>query len=167
MPIPFLAPLAGLFAGGGAAAAEGAAGAAGGGVLGKLATDIGIWGVGVPLAGAAVNRMIEGSPESQMRRQMALQAEFEGQQNADAAALEALMSKRAAPSVSELLGEAALMKQVEEASYKLKKARNKRPQYLDELGDIVAGQHARIAALQSERTLSPIEIIQMMEGVGG
>ena len=163
MPVPFLAPLAALFGGGGAAAGE----AAGAGLLGKLATDVGIWGVGVPLAGAAVNRMMEGSPEDQMRRQMALQTEFEQQQVADSSGLEALLSRRAAPTLSELMGENSLLKEVEKASYQLKKARNKKPQYLDELGDIVAGQHARIAALQSERTPSALEIIQMMEGMGG
>lgn len=126
-----------------------------------------LWGGVVPAMGLGVNRLIEGSPESQIKRQMALQAEFEQQQGADMSALEGLMAQQSAPSISELIGEDALMKQVEEASYKLKRARNRRPQYLDELGDIIAGQHARIAALQSERTPSALEIIQMMEGIGG
>lgn len=126
-----------------------------------------LWGVAVPGAGMAMNRLIEGSPEDQMRRQMMLQQEFQTDQSQDMSGLEGLMSRREAPSLSELMGENALFKQVEEASYKLKKARNRRPQYLDELGDIVAGQHARIAALQGERTPSALEIIQMMEGMGG
>ena len=137
-----------------------------GGVAGLLGQGL-LWGVAVPGAGLALNRVIEGSPEDQMRRQMALQVEFEQQQAADSSGLESLLSQNAAPTLSELIGESNLLKEVEKASYQLKKARNKKPQYLDELGDIVAGQHARIASLQSERTPSALEIIQMMEGMGG
>jgi hypothetical protein len=126
-----------------------------------------LWGAAVPAMGAVTSRLIEGSPEAQMRRQMEIQQEFQNQQTQDMSGLEGLMSRQEAPSLSQLMGEDALFKEVEEASYKLKKARNRRPQYLDELGDIVAGQHARIAALQGERTPSALEIIQMMEGMGG
>ena len=125
------------------------------------------FGVATPALGLGINRLMEGSPEDQMRRQMMLQEEFQNEQSQDMSGLEGLMSQREAPSLSELMGENALFKEVEEASYKLKKARNRRPQYLDELGDIVAGQHARIAALQGERTPSALEIIQMMEEMGG
>jgi hypothetical protein len=122
-------------------------------------------GGGSMLAAPIVNRLIEGSPEDQMRRQYQVQQEMAASdQNQE---LQNLMSAGPAPSMSELIGEDRLMRQVEEASYKLKKARSKRPQYLDELGDILAGQHARIAAMQSERTPSALEIIQMMEGIGG
>jgi hypothetical protein len=149
-----------------AIAAAGNAMAGPGGMSALLGQGL-LWGVAVPGAGMAMNRMLEGSPEDQMRRQMMIQQEFEGEQTQDTSGLEALMSRREAPSLSQLMGESALFKQVEEASYKLKKARNRRPQYLDELGDIVAGQHARIAALQGERTPSALEIIQMMEEMGG
>lgn len=135
--------------------------------LGALLGQGLLWGAAVPAMGAVTNRLIEGSPESQMRRQMEIQQEFQNQQTQDMSGLEGLMSRQEAPSLSELMGENALFKEVEEASYKLKKARNRRPKYLDELGDIVAGQHARIAALQGERTPSALEIIQMMEGMGG
>jgi hypothetical protein len=135
--------------------------------LGALLGQTLAFGVASPALATMTNRMIEGSPEEQMRRQMKLQSEFEQQQAADQSELEGLISRRSAPTMSELMGENALMKQVEEAAYKLKKARAARPRHLDELGDIIAGQHARIAALQSERTLSPVEIIQMMEGIGG
>jgi len=122
-------------------------------------------GGGSMLAAPLVSRLVEGSPEDQLRRQYQVQREMEaGNQNQ---ALQGLIAQQSAPSMSELIGEDQLMKQVEEASYKLKRARNRRPQYLDELGDILAGQHARIAALQSERTPSALEIIQMMEGIGG
>lgn len=124
-------------------------------------------GGGSMLAAPLVGRLVEGSPEDQLRRQYKVQQEMEmaaGDQNQE---LQNLMSAGPAPSMSELIGEDNLMRQVEEASYKLKKARSKRPQYLDELGDILVGQHARIAAMQSERTPSALEIIQMMESIGG
>lgn len=146
------------------------AGAAALGGEGGLSALLGqglLWGVAVPAAGAGVNRLIEGSPESQMKRQMEIQREFDTQQQEEASALEGLMARRAAPTMSQLVGENALMQEVEKAAYKLKKARRARPQHLDELGDIVAGQHARIAALQAERTMTPLEIIQMMEAMGG
>lgn len=122
-------------------------------------------GGGSMLAAPLIGRLVEGSPEDQLRRQYKVQQEMAaGDQNQE---LQNLMSAGPAPSMSELIGEDNLMRQVEEASYKLKKARNKRPQYLDELGDILVGQHARIAAMQSERTPSALEIIQMMESIGG
>jgi glycine cleavage system regulatory protein len=102
-----------------------------------------------------------------MRSQFKVQQELEGKANSQDQELQNLMSSGVSPSISELIGENNLMKQVEEASYKLKRARSRRPQYLEELGDILEGQHARIAALQSERTPSALEIIQMMEGIGG
>ena len=149
------------------AIAAGAAALGSGSGFGGLLGQGLLWGAAVPAMGLGINRLIEGSPENQMKRQMELQAEFEQQQGADMSALEGLMAQQSAPSISELIGEDMLMKQVEEASYKLKRARSRRPQYLEELGDILEGQHARIAALQSERTPSALEIIQMMEGIGG
>lgn len=126
-------------------------------------------GGGSMIAAPLISRLVEGSPEDQMRRQYLVQQEMEAsnQNQNQNQALQGLIAQQSAPSISELIGENNLMKQVEEASYKLKRARNRRPQYLDELGDILAGQHARIAALQSERTPSALEIIQMMEGIGG
>lgn len=122
-------------------------------------------GGGSMIAAPLISRVVEGSPEDQLRRQYQVQQEMEtSNQNQ---ALQGLIAQQSAPSMSELLGEDMLMKQVEEASYKLKRARSRRPQYLEELGDILEGQHARIAALQSERTPSALEIIQMMEGIGG
>ena len=122
-------------------------------------------GGGSMIAAPLVSRLVEGSPEDQLRRQYQVQQEMEASNQNQA--LQGLIAQQSAPSMSELLGEDMLMKQVEEASYKLKRARSRRPQYLEELGDILAGQHARIAALQSERTPSALEIIQMMEGIGG
>jgi hypothetical protein len=122
-------------------------------------------GGGSMIAAPLVSRLVEGSPEDQLRRQYQVQQEMEASNQNQA--LQGLIAQQSAPSMSELLGEDMLMKQVEEASYKLKRARSRRPQYLEELGDILEGQHARIAALQSERTPSALEIIQMMEGIGG
>jgi glycine cleavage system regulatory protein len=124
-------------------------------------------GGGSMIAAPLISRLVEGSPEDQIRSQFKVQQELEGKANSQDQELQNLMSSGVSPSISELIGENNLMKQVEEASYKLKRARSRRPQYLEELGDILEGQHARIAALQSERTPSALEIIQMMEGIGG
>jgi len=111
----------------------------------------------------------EAEQERMLRRQLEIQDEFEQRRAGRAGGdpLAGLVGGGAAPSMSELLGEDAILKQVAEAAYKLDRARSQRSKHLDELGDILAGQHARIAALQSERVMSPLEIIQMMESIGG
>ena len=115
-----------------------------------------------------VSRMLEGSPEEQMRRQYKVQRELEAEDMAGGAAgLDGLVGGQQAMSLSDMMAEADLLRDVTESAYKLKKAREERPRYLDELNDILEGQTARVAALQSERVLSPLEIIQMMEGFGG
>lgn len=128
--------------------------------------------LGGSLVGAAsfpiVSRMLEGSPEEQMRRQYKVQRELEAEDMAGrAAGLDGLVGGQQAMSLSDMMAEADLLRDVTESAYKLKKAREERPRYLDELNDILEGQTARVAALQSERVLSPLEIIQMMEGFGG
>lgn len=130
-------------------------------------------GVGSALAGS-LPFLLQGGPseeeqERMMRRQLEIQDEFEQKRAArmggggDLAGLVGGGRR----DLSSLLAEDELLKEVEEAAYALDQARSSRPRTSDELERILEGQTARIAALQSERVLSPVEIIQMMEAMGG
>jgi hypothetical protein len=110
----------------------------------------------------------EADQERMLRRQMEIQDEFEQQRAARmGGGMGGLVGAGAEPSLAQLMGEDELYQGVAKAAYNLDRARSQRPKYLDELEDILAGQHARVAALQAERTMSPLEVIQMLEGYGG
>lgn len=106
----------------------------------------------------------EEDQERMMRRQLEIQDEFE--------------RKRAGGEMGDLAGLvgggrrdlAQLMNEAEEAQYmadvgeslgRLGRTRNRQ---MDELEAILAGETARIAQLQSPRTLTPLEIIAMVGG---
>ena len=124
------------------------------------------------IAWEGVSRLMHGSAEDQMREQMRiaekLEAERGGGQPAGMAELSGLVGGGVPEeSLAQLMGEDQLYEGVAQAAYDLDRARSRRPRYLDELEDILAGQHARVASLQAERVLSPLEVIQMLEGYGG
>lgn len=148
-------PLAGLLA------------AAGGGS--KVMGAVNLLGAGTSLAYlVGAGQPSEAEQERMMRRQLEIQDEFEQSRAARMGSPESLMMGGEAPeSMAQLMGEDQLYEGVAQAAYDLDRARSRRPRYLDELEDILAGQHARVASLQAERVLSPLEVIQMLEGYGG
>lgn len=149
-----------------------AAGAAAGGKLGSFLGPPGTIGgalVGGLVASLPFFLMGNGMPseeeqERMLRRQLEIQDEFE--------------RKRAGGEMGDLAGLvgggrrdlAQLMNEAEEAQYmadvgeslgRLGRTRNRQ---MDELEAILAGETARIAQLQSPRTLTPLEIIAMVGG---
>lgn len=138
-------------------------------LLGQLA----MWGIGVPLASYGVSRLIEGSPEDQMRRQMETQDQLEMERVArmgggmmEGGELGGLVGG-GPRDLAGLMAEDQMLSELSDAAYSLDRARNARWKGSDELERVLEGQTARIAALQSERTMSPLEIIQMMEMMRG
>lgn len=109
----------------------------------------------------------EEDQERMLRRQLEIQDEFEQGRAARAGAgmddLSGLVGG-GRMSLSDLMAEEELTRNAARAGRSLERARNARPRYIDELEQILAGQTARIAQLQSQRTLTPLEIISMVEG---
>lgn len=130
---------------------------------------------GLLIAGAStaayplIERLLYGSREDQMREQMELQDQFERErmsrmsQGNEVDDLSGLVGG-GRMSLSDLMAEEELTRNAARAGRSLERARNARPRYMDELEQILAGQTARIAQLQSQRTLTPLEIISMVEG---
>jgi hypothetical protein len=126
-------------------------------------------------------RLFEGSPEDQMRRSMEIQEQMEaermsrmggGDGGEDAllsamgggyGGMEGLVGRGEPMDSTDMKYADNMTKHVSDLAYKMKKAREARPSGNDELERIIAGESARIASLQSERVLTPLEIIQFAE----
>lgn len=112
----------------------------------------------------------EEDQERMLRRQLEIQDEFEQQR---AARMDGGMEDLGGlvgggrRSLSDLVAEDDMLAELERVSYDLDRADRARGSRDSELERIIGGQSARIAALQSQRTLTPIEVIQMMEMIGG
>jgi hypothetical protein len=134
-------------------------------------------GLGSAIAGGAsfplVDRLMNGSLEEQMRRQAAIQEQIENERMARQSGagnpdMAGLVGGRVAPmDLEALIAEDELTRQGSGLARKLYKARSARNPLDDRLAEILGESTARIAAIQSERVLTPIEIIQMMEMAGG
>lgn len=135
-----------------------------------LSTAAGLGSTAYFMAGGGQPSMEE--QEQMMRRQMELQEEFEqrrmmrGGMGDDMGDMAGLMSGRPR-SLTDLIAEDDMLSELEKVSYKMDRARRARSVGDQELDRILAGQTARIAALQSQRTLSPLEVIQMAEMISG
>lgn len=155
----FIAPLAGLFSGG-AAAKIGAHALT---TLGGIA------------AWEGVSRLLHGSVEDQMRKQMEIGEKLEAERAAkmggqpqygEPSDLNDLVAGGGRRSLTDLMEEDELLREVARGAKSMERFRRQRPYGSRELNDILAGQEARIAALQSERGVTPLEVIQMMEAMG-
>lgn len=106
----------------------------------------------------------EEDQERMMRRQLEIQDEFErsraGGEMGDLAGLVGGGRRDLAQLMNEA-EEAQYMADVGESLGRLGRTRNRQ---MDELDAILAGETARIAQLQSPRTLTPLEIIAMVGG---
>jgi hypothetical protein len=128
--------------------------------------------LGSAAAFPVIDRLLSGSPESQMRKQLEIQDQFEQEKMAR-------MGAQGGGDLSGLVGMqqenpmslASLMADERETASLGRIARNMRQSRFagmnPELEELLAGSTARLAALQSERTLAPIEVLQMLEAVNG
>jgi hypothetical protein len=106
----------------------------------------------------------EEDQERMMRRQLEIQDEFErSRAGGEMGDLGGLVGG-GGMSLEDLMAEELLTRKAARAGRALERFEEARPKYMDELDRILAGQTARIASLQSERTLTPLEIISMVEG---
>jgi len=125
--------------------------------------------IGSVAAYPLIERLLYGSREDQMREQLEIQDQFERERmggsmpGADMGDLGGLVGG-GRMSLSDLMAEEALTRKAAGAGRALERLSQARPRYMDELEQIIGGQSARIAALQSERTMTPLEIISMVEG---
>jgi hypothetical protein len=128
--------------------------------------------LGSAAAFPVIDRLLSGSPESQMRKQLEIQDQFEQEKMAR-------MGAQGGGDLSGLVGMqqenpmslASLMADERETASLGRIARNMRQSRFagmnPELEELLAGSTARLAAMQSERTLSPIEVLQMLEALNG
>jgi len=118
----------------------------------------------------------EEDQERMLKRQLEIQAEFE--QGRAGGAIGGAGEVMADPELADLLQQrprdmtGLLMdenftRQMAEVSKEMGKFQRKRPQGSSELEGIIAGNEAALAQMQSERALSPMEIIQMLESMNG
>lgn len=133
--------------------------------------------LGIGLATSAPYYFGMGQPseedqERMLKRQLEIQAEFEqrraGGGGAGAAGVDpelAGLLQQRPRSMTGLLMDEDFSRQMFEVSKEMDKMQRQRPRGSSELEGIIAGNEAALAQLQSERVLSPMEIIQMLESM--
>ena len=133
--------------------------------------------LGIGLATSAPFYFMNGQPseeeqERSLKRQLEIQAEFEqrraGGGGAGAAGIDpelAGLLQQRPRSMTVLLMDEDFSRQMFEVSKEMDKMQRHRPRGSSELEGIIAGNEAALAQLQSERVLSPMEIIQMLESM--
>lgn len=126
--------------------------------------------------GEMQNRAVHGSVEDQMRESINIQRKLEAEQQGMAGGggsgqgldpqLEALMS-RPSQTESSLLLDEDFSRQLGGVAQSFKGAARASNPRSEELQDLIKGNEAALMQLQSERTLTTAEIIQMMESMDG
>ena len=113
----------------------------------------------------------EEDQERMLKRQLEIQAEFEQRRAGGGTGaagvdpeLAGLLQQRPR-SMTGLLMDEDFSRQMFEVSKEMDKMQRHRPRGSSELEGIIAGNEAALAQLQSERVLSPMEIIQMLESM--
>jgi hypothetical protein len=113
----------------------------------------------------------EEDQERMLKRQLEIQSEFEQKRAGGGAGgagidpeLAGLLQQRPR-SMTGLLMDEDFSRQMFEVSKEMDKMQRQRPRGSSELEGIIAGNEAALAQLQSERVLSPMEIIQMLESM--
>ena len=113
----------------------------------------------------------EEDQERMLKRQLEIQAEFEQRRAGGGTGgagidpeLAGLLQQRPRDMTGLLMDE-DFSRQMVEVSKELSRFQRKRPQGSSELEGIIAGNEAALAQLQSERVLSPMEIMQMLESM--
>ena len=132
------------------------------------------------LVGEVQNRAVHGTVEDQMRQSIEIQRKLEmeemqrqgmspatmGMSGIDDPELAGLL-RRPSRSMTSLLMDEEFTQQLADVSKSFKKAERARSPRSSELDGIIAGNEAALAQIQSERILSPMELIQMIEGMNG
>ena len=113
----------------------------------------------------------EEEQEKMLRRQLEIQAEFEQSRAGGGAGgamadpeLAGLLQQRPRDMTGLLMDE-QFSTQIVEVAKEMGKLQRQRPRGSSELEGIIAGNEAALAQMQSERVLSPMEIIQMLESM--
>ena len=132
------------------------------------------------LVGEVQNRAVHGSTEDQMRASIEIQRKLEmeemqrqgispatmGMSGIDDPELAGLL-RRPSRSMTSLLMDEEFTDQLANVAKSFKKAERVRSPRSSELDGIIAGNEAALAQIQSERILSPMELIQMIESMNG
>ena len=132
------------------------------------------------LVGEVQNRAVHGTTEDQMRESIEIQRKLEmeemqrqgispatmGMSGIDDPELAGLL-RRPSRSMTSLLMDEDFTEQLADVAKSFKKAERARSPRSSELDGIIAGNEAALAQIQSERILSPMELIQMFESMNG
>jgi hypothetical protein len=132
------------------------------------------------LVGEVQNRAVHGTIEDQMRESIEIQRKLEmedmqrqginpatmGMSGIDDPELAGLL-RRPSRSMTSLLMDEDFTEQLADVAKSFKKAERARSPRSSELDGIIAGNEAALAQIQSERILSPMELIQMIESMNG
>lgn len=132
------------------------------------------------LVGEVQNRAVHGTVEEQMRESIEIQRKLEmeemqrqgispatmGMSGIDDPELAGLL-RRPSRSMTSLLMDEDFTEQLADVAKSFKKAERARSPRSSELDGIIAGNEAALAQIQSERILSPMELIQMIESMNG
>jgi hypothetical protein len=122
-----------------------------------------MWGLLMPAGQMALDRLVHGSEEDQMRRQMEMQDRFQSEiaarHGAGMGGEMGGMMAGGGESLNELATQDALMQDLSNAAYKLKRARSAQPHYLNPVLDNIIGNDARLAQMQAGRPLTIAEIM--------
>ena len=132
------------------------------------------------LVGEVQNRAVHGTTEDQMRASIEIQRKLEmeemqrqgispatmGMSGIDDPELAGLL-RRPSRSMTSLLMDEEFTEQLADVAKSFKKAERARSPRSSELDGIIAGNEAALAQIQSERILSPMELIQMIESMNG
>lgn len=132
------------------------------------------------LVGEVQNRAVHGNVEDQMRESIQIQRKLEmeemqrqgispatmGMSGIDDPELAGLL-RRPSRSMTSLLMDEDFTEQLADVAKSFKKAERARSPRSSELDGIIAGNEAALAQIQSERILSPMELIQMIESMNG
>jgi hypothetical protein len=108
----------------------------------------------------------EEEQERMLRRQLEIQDEFEQRRGGRGGELEGLVGGEPS-SLAALIAERNLTGEAADVAERMGRTERRRPSYMDDLERIIAGQEARIASIQQQRTLTPYEIMQMVEAMRG
>jgi hypothetical protein len=131
------------------------------------------------VAGSVPFMFMNGQPseeeqERMLKRQLEIQAEFEQKRTGGGGVGGAEIDPQLAGLIQHrprdmtgLLMDEDFSRQMAEVAKEMGKMQRQRPRGSSELEGIIAGNEAALAQLQSERVLSPMEIIQMLESMNG
>ena len=125
--------------------------------------------VGSMLAYPIMERLLYGSRDDQMRDQLRVQEQFEQERAQSGGELGGLVREggpaRPQPSLAMMAEQDEFLRDLlsaQEGLERIERAGAQSAQFSPELQKLLAGEEARIRQLQSERTLTPYEILQLV-----